>query len=54
MMQIDTFMDERMKIQYALSFICGGMAQVWATNETNVVLSSMSSIRTLDTLLVNI
>jgi len=54
MIQIDTFMDKRIKILYALSFMHRGMAQVWATNETKVVLSSMSSIRTLDTLLENI
>ena len=29
-MQADTFADERMKILYALSFMCGGTAQVWA------------------------
>jgi len=29
MMQLDTFLDERMKILYALSFMCGGMVQVW-------------------------
>ena len=29
-MQINTFTDERMKILYALSFMSGGMAQVWA------------------------
>ena len=31
-----------------------GMVQVWAANETNVVLSRTLSIRTLDALLVNI
>jgi len=30
--------DERMKILYALSFMKGGIAQVWAKNKTNVVL----------------
>ena len=33
-MQIDAFTDERMKILYVLSFMHGGMAQVWAANET--------------------
>ena len=33
-MQADTFEDERMKVLYALSFMHGGMAQVWAANET--------------------
>jgi len=37
MMQLDIFADERMKIIYALSFMCGGIAQVWAENETNVI-----------------
>ena len=54
MMQIDTFIDERMKILYMNSFMCGGMAQVLAANETNVVLSGTLSFRTLNTLLVNI
>jgi len=31
-MQLDTFADERMKILYALSFMHGGIAQVWAEN----------------------
>ena len=31
--------DERMKILYALSFMHGGMAQVWAVNETMAVIS---------------
>jgi len=53
-MQINTFVDEKMKILYMLSLMCGGMAQVWATNETNAVLSGMSLVRTLDTPLVNI
>ena len=33
-MQADTFTDERMKLLYALSFMRGGMPQVWAANET--------------------
>ena len=32
-MQANTFVDERMKILYALSFMHGGTAQVWAANE---------------------
>jgi len=51
MMQIDTFVDERMKILYVLSFMYRRMAQVWATNETNAVLSSTLLIRSLDALL---
>src|SRR5882724_3753388 len=50
-MQLDTFMDERMKILYALSFMCGGMAHIWAKNETNTVLSNRSMFSTLVELL---
>ena len=38
-MQADTFADERMKVLYALSFMCGGTAQVWAANETMAVIT---------------
>jgi len=54
MVQIDTFMDKRLKILYMLSFMHGGMVQIWAMNEINMVLSSTSSMRTLDMLLANI
>jgi len=54
MMQIDTLVDEMMKILYVLSFMHRGMVQVWATNETNGVLSGTPSIRNLDALLTNI
>ena len=37
--QADTFADERMKVLYALSFMCGGTAQVWAANETMAVIT---------------
>src|SRR5882724_1591152 len=50
-MQIDTFADKRMKILYALSFMRGGMAQVWAANETHVVLANTSTFNTLEGLL---
>jgi len=53
-MQLDTFADERMKILYALSFMCGGIAQVWAKNETNAVLSHSSTFTTLAELLAGI
>ena len=43
MMQLDTFVDERMKILYALSFMHGVITQVWAKNETNAVLSHSST-----------
>jgi len=47
-------MDERMKILYALLFMHGGIAQVWAENETNVVLSHTSMFSTLAELLAGI
>src|SRR5882724_6353490 len=50
-MQLDAFMDERMKILYTLSFMWGGMAQVWAANETSAILDNMSSFSTLAELL---
>src|SRR5882724_6157649 len=53
-MQLDTFADERMKILYALSFMHGGIAQVWAENETNVILSYTSTFSTLTELLSRI
>src|SRR5882724_13725502 len=53
-MQIDTFAGERMKILYVLSFMCRGMAQVWAANKTSVVLANMSTFNTLEGLLTSI
>src|SRR5882724_10341142 len=50
-MQIDSFTDERMKILYVLSFMHGGMAQVWAANEISMVLANMSTFNILDGLL---
>ena len=47
-MQADTFVDERMKILYTLSFMRGGMAQVWAANETMAVIMGTSQMQTLD------
>ena len=41
-MQVDTFADKRMKVLYALSFMRGGTAQVWAANETMAVINGMS------------
>ena len=52
MMQLNTFMDKKMKILYALSFMHGGIAQVWAKNETNMILSHSSMFTTLAKLLV--
>ena len=53
-MQVDTFADERMMILYALSFMCGGMAQVWAANETMAVINGMTQMQTLDIFLGHI
>ena len=53
-MQVDTFMDERMKALYALSFMCGGMAQVWAANETMAVINGKSQMQMLDIFLENV
>ena len=53
-MQADTFMDERMKILYALSFMCRGTAQVWAANEIMAVITGTSQMQTLDIFLDNI
>src|SRR5882672_5551469 len=53
-MQLDNFVDERMKILYALSFMHGGIAQVWAENETNAILSHTSTFTTLSKLLAGI
>jgi len=50
-MQLNAYADERMKIPYTLSFMRGGMAQVWAANETSAVLDNMSSFGTLADLL---
>jgi len=53
-MQIDAFANERMKILYALSFIHGGMAQIWAANETSTVLANTSTFNTLEGLLASV
>ena len=49
-MQADAFADERMKVLYALSFMHGGTAQVWAANETMAVINGTSQMQTLDIL----
>jgi len=54
MMQLNTFADKRMKILYALSFMARGIVQVWAKNETNVVLSHTSTFSALVGLLADI
>ena len=46
-MQLYTFAVKRMKILYSLSFMQGGIMQVWAKNVTNVVLSHTSTFSTL-------
>ena len=53
-MQMDTFTDKRMKVLYALSFMHRGTAQVWAANETMVVMNRKSQMQTLDIFLTNI
>ena len=53
-MQADTFADERMKILYALSFMHGGMAQVWVANETMAVITGTSQMQTLDIFLESV
>ena len=53
-MQADTFADKRMKVLYALSFMHGGMAQVWAANETMAVITGSSQMQTLDTFLESV
>ena len=53
-MQIDAFTDERMKILYTLSFMSGGMAQVWEANKTSMTLANMSTFNTLEGLLTSI
>jgi len=45
---------KRMKTCYALAFMHGGIAQVMAENETNVVLSHTSTFSTLTKLLAGI
>ena len=53
-MQLDAFADKRMKILYTLSFMHGGMAQVWAANKTSAILDNTSSFSTLAELLTSI
>ena len=53
-MQADTFADERMKILYTLSFMRGGMAQVWVVNETMAVITGTSQMQTLDIFLESV
>ena len=53
-MQADIFMDERMKNLYTLLFMHGGMAQVWAANETMAVITGTSQMQTLDIFLESV
>jgi len=48
--EINAFADERMKILYMLSFMSGGMAQVWEANDTSTTLA----FNTLEGLLTSI
>ena len=53
-MQLNAFADERMKILYTLSFMQGGMAQVWVANEMSAILDNTTSFGTLAELLASI
>ena len=53
-MQADTFADKRMRVLYALSFMHGGMAQVWVVNETMAVINRKSQMQMLDIFLENV
>ena len=53
-MQANTFTDERMKVLNVLSFMCGGMAQVWAANKTMAVITGTSQMQTLDIFLESV
>jgi len=46
-MQIDAFIEEKMKILYTLSIMSGGMTHVWAANETITTLANISIFNTL-------
>ena len=52
--QADTFVDKRMKILYALSFMHRDMAQVWAANKTMAVITGMTQMQTLDIFLEHV
>src|SRR5882724_8229833 len=49
-MQLNAFMDKRMKILYTLSFIQGGMAQVWVANKTSAILDNTTCLSHILTL----
>ena len=53
-MQLNTFVDERIKILYTLSFMRRGIGKVWAENKTNMILSHTSMFSTLAELLEGI
>ena len=53
-MQANTFVDERMKVLYVLSFMCRGTAQVWVVNETMAVITGTSQKQTLDIFLESV
>ena len=53
-MQINAFTNKGMKILYTLSFMCRGMAQVWAANKTSAVLANTSTFNTLEGLFASI
>ena len=53
-MQANAFVDKRMKVLYALSFMCRGTAQVWVVNETMAVITRTSQMQTLDIFLESV
>src|SRR3979490_49484 len=46
--QPGSFMDDKMKMLYALSFISGGSAAIWAHNKTQAIIDGTSLITTFD------
>ena len=53
-MPANAFVDEKMKVLYALVFMHGGTAQVWAANETMAVITGTSQMQTLDIFLESV
>src|SRR3979490_1642529 len=43
-----SFLDDKMKILYALSFMSGGSAAIWAHNKIQVIIDGTSLITTFD------
>src|SRR3979490_1618291 len=47
-LQPESFLDEKTKILYALSFMSGGSAAIWANNPTQAIIYGPSLITTFD------